>query len=80
MARGRRNSVGRRSVETPTEVVAVDDSVVLYRGEWGGAGGASGIEAFSSITGLYTIRDGQICRAEWFFDHDQALKAAGLAE
>ncbi|HEY4427741.1 MAG TPA: nuclear transport factor 2 family protein [Solirubrobacteraceae bacterium] len=62
------------------EVRMVDDEVVLYRGEWGGTGIASGIETYSSITGLYTVRDELICRAEWFFDHAKALKAVGLGE
>jgi ketosteroid isomerase-like protein len=41
---------------------------------------ASGIETVSSITGIVTIRDGLISRVEFFFDHDKALKAVGLAE
>jgi ketosteroid isomerase-like protein len=59
------------------EVGMVDHEVVLYRGEWGGIGIASGIETYSSITGLYTVRDKLICRAEWFFDHAEALQSCG---
>jgi ketosteroid isomerase-like protein len=62
------------------DVFALDDGRVVYRGDWGGEGLASGIETASSITGVFTIRDGQISRVEWFFDHDAALKALGLAE
>jgi ketosteroid isomerase-like protein len=62
------------------EVFAVDDGRVVYRGDWGGEGLASGVETASSITGVVTIRDGQISRVEFFFDHDAALKAVGLEE
>src|SRR6476660_9517706 len=61
------------------EVVVVEDGRVLVRGDWGGHGVASGIEVSSSITGIYTIRDGVILHVEYFFDHDKALKAVGLA-
>jgi hypothetical protein len=64
----------------PIEVFAVDGKRVLYRGEWGGMGAASGVETYSSITGIFTITGGAISRAEWFFDHDEALKAVGLEE
>jgi ketosteroid isomerase-like protein len=63
-----------------SELFAVDDGRVVHRGDWGGVGVTSGIALASSITGIYTIRDGQISRAEYFFDHAEALKAAGLEE
>jgi ketosteroid isomerase-like protein len=63
-----------------SEVFAVDGDRVVYRGDWGGEGLASGVETASSITGVFTIRDGQISRLEFFFDHAHALKAVGLAE
>ncbi len=63
-----------------SDLFALDDGRVLHRGDWGGQGVPSGIELASGITGIYTIRDGQISRVEFFFDHDQALKAVGLAE
>ena len=62
------------------EVIAVEDGRVLVRVDWGGEGIASGIEATSSVTGIWTIRDGLISHVEWFFDHDKALKAVGLEE
>jgi ketosteroid isomerase-like protein len=62
------------------EVFAVGDDRVVHRGDWGGEGVASGIETASSVTGIFTIRDGLISRVHWFFDHDKALKAVGLAE
>jgi ketosteroid isomerase-like protein len=63
-----------------TEVRAVGADRVLHRGEWGGEGAASGIETHAGVTGLFTVRDGQISRVEFYFDHDRALKAAGLGE
>jgi len=66
-------------VHVATKFVVFGDRVV-QRGEWGGEGIASGIRATSSITGMFTIRDGQISRIELFFDHDRALKAVGLEE
>jgi ketosteroid isomerase-like protein len=61
------------------EVFAVGGDRVVHRGDWGGEGVASGIETTSSVTGIFTIRDGVISRVEYFFDHDKALKAVGLA-
>jgi ketosteroid isomerase-like protein len=63
-----------------TEVLDLGNGRVLRRGDWGGVGATSGIEMFSSITGVFTVREGLISRTEYFFDHDKALKAAGLAE
>jgi ketosteroid isomerase-like protein len=61
------------------EVFPVDDRVVV-RADWGGTGQASGIDMLSSLTVIYTIRDGQIIKIEYFFDHAKALEAAGLSE
>ena len=63
-----------------TEVLAVGTDLVLHRGDWGGEGAASGIETYSNISGVFTVREGQISRIEFFFDHDEALKAVGLAD
>jgi ketosteroid isomerase-like protein len=65
---------------TTVEIFELSDGRVLHRGEWGGEGVASGIETLASVTSLWTIRDDLIARIEWFFDHDRALKAAGLEE
>ena len=62
------------------EVIVVGDGRVLVRFEWGGEGAASGMEIASSLTGIHTIRDGVISRAEWHFDHADALNAVGLEE
>ena len=70
--------VNRRYVAR--EAFAVVGDRVLHRGDWGGVGATSGIETYSSITGIFTVREGKIARAEYFFDHDKALKAVGLEE
>jgi ketosteroid isomerase-like protein len=61
------------------EVLAVGDRVVA-RADWGGRGRASGIDLRSSLTAVYDIRDGQIIRIEFYFEHAKALEAAGLSE
>jgi ketosteroid isomerase-like protein len=53
---------------------------VVQRGEFGGEGVASGIRTTSTITGVFTVREGEVTRAEFYFDHRQALKAVGLEE
>jgi ketosteroid isomerase-like protein len=62
------------------EVFPVGDDRVVARGEWGGKGRASGIDLRSSLTAIYTIEDGKIIKIEYFFDHADALEAAGLRE
>jgi ketosteroid isomerase-like protein len=61
------------------EVFPVGDRVVV-RADWGGTGRASGIDLRSSLSSIYTVRDGQISKIEYFFDHAKALEAAGLRE
>jgi ketosteroid isomerase-like protein len=62
------------------QLFALTDGRVICRGDWGGEGVASSIKLASGITGIITIRDDQISRIEYFFDHDKALKAVGLSE
>jgi ketosteroid isomerase-like protein len=61
------------------EVFAVGDRVVT-RTDWGGRGRASGIDLRSSLSAVFDIRDGQIIRIEFYFDHAEALEAARLRE
>ncbi len=70
---------GGSSMSEIKELFPVGDRVVV-RAEWGGRGKASGIDMRSSLTGIYTVRDGRCIKAEFFFDHAEALKAAGLEE
>ena len=61
------------------EIFLVGERIVA-RADWGGKGRTSGIDLRSSLTSVYTFRDGQITKIEYFFDHTQALEAAGLRE
>jgi ketosteroid isomerase-like protein len=61
------------------ELFLVGDRVVV-RAQWGGRGQASGIDIRSSLSAIYDVRDGQIVKVEFFFDHAQALEAAGLSQ
>ncbi len=65
---------------TPEDVLDVGDGRVLIRGDWGGEGVASGAVAYQSLSAIFTVRDGQIARVEYFFDHEEALEAVGLRE
>jgi ketosteroid isomerase-like protein len=57
----------------------VGDRVVV-RPDWGGRGQASGIDLHSSLTAIFAVRDKQIAKIEFFFDHAQALEAVGLSD
>ncbi len=61
------------------EVLPAGDRVVV-RADWGGTGRVSGIDLRSTLTVIYTVRDGQIVKLKYFFDHAKALEAAGLSE
>src|SRR3954454_14696665 len=61
------------------EVFAVDERVVV-RTDWGGKGRSSGIDLLSNLSAIFTVRDGQITKIEYFFDHAKALEAAALSE
>jgi ketosteroid isomerase-like protein len=62
------------------EILPVADDRVVVRVDWGGRGRASGIDLRSNLTAICTVRDGRIVKFEFFFDHAQALEAAGLPE
>jgi ketosteroid isomerase-like protein len=70
---------GGASASEIRELLPVGDRV-LARTDWGGRGRASGIDVRSSLTAINTVRDGEIVKIEYFFDHAQALEAAGLSE
>jgi ketosteroid isomerase-like protein len=73
-------SVWTTVVARPKEVLDIGDGRVFVRADWGGTGMASGIETYQDLSAIHTIRDGQISRAEYFFDHDKALDAVWLTE
>lgn len=72
-------SIWANVVAKPKEVLDIGDGRVLVRADWGGTGMASGIETYQDLSSIYTVQDGLISRAEYFFDHQNALKAVGLA-
>jgi ketosteroid isomerase-like protein len=62
--------------EATSDFIDVDDRVVV-RLIWRGVG-RHGPEANMVFTIIYTVREGRICRQAVFWDHDEALQAAGL--
>jgi ketosteroid isomerase-like protein len=65
---------------TPREVRDIGDHRVLVQADWSAKGFASSAEVSRNLSAIYTLRDGLISSAEYYFDHDKALKAAGLME
>lgn len=61
------------------EIFPVGDDRVVTRTDWGGRGRASGIDLRSCLSSINTVREGQITKIEFFFDHDDALEVAGLS-
>jgi ketosteroid isomerase-like protein len=51
---------------------------VVARWIWHGQG--HGPESNMEVTTIYTVRNGKVREVEYFWDHDQALEAAGLSE
>jgi ketosteroid isomerase-like protein len=62
------------------EARAIGPDRVFQRGDFGGVGMGSSIETLASYTLIYTIREGEISRVEYFRDHAEALKAVGPEE
>jgi ketosteroid isomerase-like protein len=62
------------------EIIPVGDDQVVVRTDWGGKGRASGIDLRANLSSISTIRDRQVTKIEFFFDHAEALEAAGLRE
>ena len=54
--------------------------LVVSRMDWQVQGRASGIVTHLAITNVNEITSGKIIRQRHFLDHDEALKAVGLAE
>jgi len=60
-----------------TELFELGDKVIA-RLDWEVRGRASGIEMKLDATSVNTIRNAQIVRQQYYFDHAEALKAVGL--
>ena len=65
------------SVEFLSDLVAVSDRVVVRTG-WHGSG--RGPQVDMQWTNVCTVRDGRFVKVQYFWDHAEALKAAGLSE
>jgi ketosteroid isomerase-like protein len=57
------------------EVIEAPDGRVVARTDWEARGAASGLEVSTSLTGVFTVRNGQIAIADFCFDHAEALAA-----
>jgi ketosteroid isomerase-like protein len=60
-----------------SDLVAVGDRVIVRTG-WHGSG--RGPQSDMEWTNVITIRDGRIINVQYFWDHAEALEAAGLRE
>lgn len=49
-------------------------------GRWVWHGQGHGPESKMELTAIYTVRNGKVREVEFFFDHAEALEAAGLSE
>jgi ketosteroid isomerase-like protein len=65
------------SAELLSDLVAVGDRVIARVG-WHGLG--RGPQSDMEWTNVYTIRDGRFINVRYFWDHAEALEAAGLRE
>ncbi len=62
------------------DLIPVNEQRVLSTFRWHVRGGTSGITTTLSGSVLTTHRGALICRAQFFFNHQDALEAAGLSE
>jgi ketosteroid isomerase-like protein len=53
---------------------------VLVLGRVKGRGRGSGVEVEAPLAIIFDFRDGKMSRSKAYLDHDEALRAAGLAE
>ena len=65
------------ALEPISDFIDAADRIVV-RFIWHGAG--HGPEANLELTGVFTVRKGKIFGTEFFWDHAEALEAAGLSE
>jgi ketosteroid isomerase-like protein len=72
-----RAAFDRDSVEFLSDLVAVGDRVIVRTG-WHGIG--RGPQSDMEWTNVITIRDGRFINVQYYWDHAEALKAAGLSE
>jgi ketosteroid isomerase-like protein len=56
------------------------DERVLWLGRLEGRGRGSGVPVSTPLDIVFDVRDGKVSRMHSYLDHDEALRAAGLAE
>jgi ketosteroid isomerase-like protein len=76
---GLREAWAGRNQIVITDLFAVGDMVVA-RVDWQVRGRTSGIDTDLDATSISTVERRKIVRQRWFFDHRDALEAAGLSE
>jgi len=74
---GARAAFGTDSLEFLSDPVAVGDRVIVRVG-WHGVG--TGPQSDMAWTSVITLRDGRFINVQYFWDHAEALEAAGLQE
>ena len=62
------------------DVASVDEHRVLMNGRWHVRGQGSGVTTTLTYSAVLTLREGLVCRFQFFFDRQKALEAAGLSE
>ena len=63
------------------DVIDLGDDRVVAVLNYRGRGRVSGVEVqFTRMAGIFTIRDGQVTRAEWYRNAPEALEAAGIKQ
>ena len=72
-----REAFDTQTLEAISDFVQVGDRVVV-RLLWRGTG--HGPEANLDVTSLSTVRNGKLVTIDFFWDHAEALEAAGLSE
>jgi ketosteroid isomerase-like protein len=72
-----RETYGDFKVRVERYVDAGEEVVVLA--QYKGSGGASGVPVSGEHGYVWTVRDGQAVRFQWFQSHREALDAAGQA-
>ena len=76
---GLREAWGGRDEVVVKELVEVEDRIVA-RMDWQVRGRSSGIETRLDATSVNVVEGGRIVRQQWYFDHAEALEAAGLSK
>ena len=63
-------------IQLETDHVEAFGDRVVATGQWRSTGRASGVEGTMPLHMVLTVRDGKICRLEYYPDHERAVAAA----